>query len=326
LVPILQKMEVEVEKEKENGENKRDFPEIPIEHLVISGGCIWGFYEYGALKELHESGFWNINNIKSMYGTSIGSIVAVILALKIDFETIDNYVIHRPWYELWQNNSYNALETYNECGVFHKNVLYEFFSPLFKSCDIELNVNMQEFYEKTGIEIHIFVTELNMFEPIDISYKTHPNWQVVDALYSSSTIPIIFSPIIQNDKCYIDGGFFNNYPVRKCLENNMDNKDSILGISIGQSLEHDQDNQFVTAESSFLDFTCVLLNRIIKNILFSTEDIGILKYEICFYTQVTTLQYIYKVVSSKEERKSLISMGEEKAMEYFQKWNLENEE
>lgn len=319
-------MEVEVEKEKENGENKRDFPEIPIEHLVISGGCIWGFYEYGALKELHESGFWNINNIKSMYGTSIGSIVAVILALKIDFETIDNYVIHRPWYELWQNNSYNALETYNECGVFHKNVLYEFFSPLFKSCDIELNVNMQEFYEKTGIEIHIFVTELNMFEPIDISYKTHPNWQVVDALYSSSTIPIIFSPIIQNDKCYIDGGFFNNYPVRKCLENNMDNKDSILGISIGQSLEHDQDNQFVTAESSFLDFTCVLLNRIIKNILFSTEDIGILKYEICFYTQVTTLQYIYKVVSSKEERKSLISMGEEKAMEYFQKWNLENEE
>jgi len=325
LVPILQKMEVEKEKEKEKGGNKRDFPEIPIEHLVISGGCIWGFYEYGALKQLHESGFWNIHNIKSMYGTSIGSIVAVILALKIDFETIDNYVIHRPWYELWQNNSYNALETYNERGVFHKNVLYDFFSPLFKSCDIELNVTMQQFYEKTGIEIHIFVTELNMFEPIDISYKTHPNWQVVDALYSSSTIPIIFSPIIQNDKCYIDGGFFNNYPVRKCLENNMDNKDSILGISIGQSLEHDQANQFVTAESSFLDFTSVLLNRIIKNILFSTEDIGILKYEICFYTQVTTLQYIYKVVSSKEERKSLISMGAEKAMEYFQKWNLENE-
>jgi predicted acylesterase/phospholipase RssA len=218
------------------------------------------------------------------------------------------------------------LETYNERGVFHKNVLYDFFSPLLKSCDIELNVNMQQFYERTGIEIHIFVTELNMFEPIDISYKTHPNWQVVDALYSSSTIPIIFSPIIQNDKCYIDGGFFNNYPVRKCLENNMDNKDSILGISIGQSLEHDQDNQFVTAESSFLDFTCVLLNRIIKNILFSTEDIGIIKYEFCFYTQVTTLQYIYKVVSSKEERKSLISMGAEKAMEYFQKWTLENEQ
>jgi predicted acylesterase/phospholipase RssA len=47
--------------------DKRENPNI--EHLVISGGCVWGFYEYGALKELHHRNFWNINNIQSIYGT-----------------------------------------------------------------------------------------------------------------------------------------------------------------------------------------------------------------------------------------------------------------
>lgn len=311
-----------MEIENENGKIERICaPEIPIEHLVISGGCIWGFYEYGALKQLHECGFWNINNIKSIYGTSIGSTVAVILALKIDFETIDNYVINRPWYDMWKENSYNPLESYSNCGVFHKKVVHDFFSPLFKSCDIEVNITMQEFYEKTGIEIHIFVTELNMFEPVDISYKTHPNWKVINAVYASCSIPILFSPIIENDKCYIDGGFFNNYPLKKCLENNnAENKDSILGISIGQTLENSEPSQMITIESTFIDFTSVLLNRIIKNLLFSTEDIGIIKYEICFFTQLTTLEYIYKVVSSKEERRHLIDMGVEQAKTHFRKW------
>jgi predicted acylesterase/phospholipase RssA len=122
-----------------------------IKHIVISGGCIWGLYEYGALRELHECGFWNNQKVESIYGTSVGALIAVILALKIDFETIDKYIIERPWDEVFKKHSYNVLDIYNNRGVFHKKVLYEFYSPLFKSCDIETSITMGEFYEKTGI-------------------------------------------------------------------------------------------------------------------------------------------------------------------------------
>ena len=290
--------------------------ENPIKHIVISGGCIWGLYEYGALRELYEKGFWNINNIESIYGTSVGAFIAVILALKMDFQTIDTYIIERPWEQVFKQNSYNLLETYDNRGVFHKHVFYDVFSPLFKSCDIEMSCTMSEFYDKTGIEIHIYVTELNAFEAVDISYKTHPDWNVIEAVYASCSIPTIFSPIIYDDKCYIDGGFFNNYPLKKCLEN-VEDKDTILGISIGTSVDEDDVKTIITKESTFLDFTSVLLNRIIKNIIFSNEDAGIIKHEICFFTQVTTLDSILKIVSSKDERRTMIESGAEKGRDYY---------
>ena len=287
-----------------------------IKHLVISGGCIWGLYEYGALKELHECGFWNNQSIESIYGTSVGAFIAVILALKMDFQTIDKYFIERPWHEVFKKHSYNVLETYNNRGVFHKQVFFDVYSPLFKSCDMETSITMGEFYEKTGIEIHIYLTELNAFEAIDISHKTHPEWNVIEAVYASCSIPTIFSPIIKEDKCYIDGGFFNNYPLKKCLEN-VEERDTILGISIGNPVEEDEVKTIIRNDSTLLDFTSVLLNRIIKNIIFTNEDAGMIKYELCFFTQVTSLDGIMNIISSKEERQKFIELGSQKAKDYY---------
>ena len=36
-----------------------------IKHLVISGGGTYGLSAYGALRELHKKGFWNLSNIQS---------------------------------------------------------------------------------------------------------------------------------------------------------------------------------------------------------------------------------------------------------------------
>lgn len=305
-----------------HGKNKskiEQFPETPIEHLVISGGFIWGFYQYGAFKALHELNFWNISNIKSIYGTSVGSIVATILALKIDFETIDDYFIGRPWQDLWRENSHNLLETYNNKGVFNKNIISGMFLPMFKSRDIEINISMKEFYEKTGIEIHIYITELNRFCPIDISYKTHPEWEIINAIYASCTIPIMFAPIIEGTKCYLDGGFFHNYPLKCCLENNKDNEDSILGV-ITQNTTNESDNMsMITEESTFLDFTSVLINRVVKT-LFKTEYSGIIKYEVMFSVPQLTMETIYNVISSKEERSKFITIGMQKSRECYEKW------
>jgi predicted acylesterase/phospholipase RssA len=290
-----------------------------IEHLVISGGCIWGFYEYGALKELHNLGFWNISNIKSIYGTSIGSVVATLLALKIDFETIDDYIIGRPWQDLWRENSYNLLETYNHLGVFHKNVIYGMFMPLFKSCDMEINISMREFYERTGIEIHIYVTELNNFEPLDISYKTHPDWEVIKAVYGSCTVPVMFAPIVEGANCYIDGGFFYNYPLKCCLDKNVENTDSILGIVINKPGDENGSKKVITEDSTFLDFTSVLLSHVIKT-LFKNDNVGFIKYEVAFSVPPITIESLYKVISSKEERSTLIEIGIEKSREYYKMW------
>ena len=45
-----------------------------IKYLVLGGGGGGGFSIYGALKYLSEKNYYDINNIKSIYSTSVGSI------------------------------------------------------------------------------------------------------------------------------------------------------------------------------------------------------------------------------------------------------------
>ena len=55
---------------------------MTIKHLVISGGGPIGLSYLGAMEYLSDNGFVNIDNIQSIYATSIGSIISVILSLK----------------------------------------------------------------------------------------------------------------------------------------------------------------------------------------------------------------------------------------------------
>ena len=68
----------------------------------------------------------------------------------------------------------------------------EIFVPLFSGKDISIDITLQDFYDITKKEIHIFTTDVMRFEVVDISYKTHPDWKLIDAVYASSSIPIIF--------------------------------------------------------------------------------------------------------------------------------------
>ena len=57
-----------------------------MEHIVLSGGALLGLYELGALHKLYDCNVIDINKIKSVYGTSVGSIFGTILCLKLKFD------------------------------------------------------------------------------------------------------------------------------------------------------------------------------------------------------------------------------------------------
>ena len=56
------------------------------------------------LRECHNRKLWKLEDIETIYGTSVGSIIAVILALDYDWDTLDDYLIKRPW-----NNVFNLM-------------------------------------------------------------------------------------------------------------------------------------------------------------------------------------------------------------------------
>ena len=56
-----------------------DVSEPSIKHIVIAGGGATGLTYYGILKETNNQGLWKNEDIKSIYGTSVGALLAVIL-------------------------------------------------------------------------------------------------------------------------------------------------------------------------------------------------------------------------------------------------------
>jgi len=291
---------------------------MTIEHLAISGGCVWGLYEYGVLKRLNKEGFWKITDIKSMYTTSAGSIVAAVLAMRMDYDTLDTYLIDRPWSQVWKDSSYHLLDAFRACGLFHKQSFYEIFKPLLNSVDLDINITLKEFYQHTKIDLYIYVTELNSFELIELNYKKYPEWKLVDAIYASCTLPCIFAPIIQYNNCYIDGGIICNYPVKQCFIN-VEDPNTILGICIDKKTCELTKTE-ITEDSNLLDFTALLVRKIFKNMMFINDNAGMIKYEICKYAPETTVDELEKMSSSKEERQALIEEGEIDALYYLEKW------
>jgi hypothetical protein len=277
-----------------------------IKHIVISGGGPTGFTYYGILKETNRNGLWKFENIKTIYGTSMGAIIGTILVLNYDWETIDDYLIKRPWNNIYKFDMYSIFDSYKKRGIFNIKVIEDTFLPLFKGKDIPINVTMKDFYELTNIELHLFATEINDFKLADISYKTHPDWTVVEAVYCSACLPVIFSPYLKEEECYCDGGAISNYPLEHCIKNGAD-VNEILGI---RRKSKDISNNALSDSSSLLDFILVIINKTSSKML-SIINYPEIKHEYVVESDLTSMYNIYSFVNSPEERLNYINTGVE---------------
>ena len=274
-----------------------------IRHIVCSGGGVTGFSFYGMLKACHVRNIWKFDDIETIYGTSVGSIFSVILALKYDWKTIDDYLIKRPWQNVFKFDLYSIMDSLQKMGIFGIKTIEDIFSPLFLGKDIPINVTMIEFYNITNIEIHIFTTNVTTFELVDISYKTHPDWRLIDAVYSSCSIPIIFSPFIKDYNYYCDGGLLLNYPLDKCIENGAISEE-VMGLCSDLNTATDD---ALNEKSSLLDYVIVILKKVMTAFLPSKQTV--IQNEFKIKSHDISIYDIVSASSSSDERIRLIQNG-----------------
>ena len=234
--------------------------------------------------------------------------IAVILALNYDWPTIENYMTNRPWHNIFKFDMYAIVNSIQSRGILGLNVIKNMFEPLFLGKDIPINITIGEFYNLTKIEIHIFITDLSTFKLVDISYKTHPEWKVIDAVYASSALPIIFAPLHKDDVFYCDGGFLADYPIKQCIANGAD-PNEIMGFI--KKIDEDNNEQ-MTVESTLFDYIMTLLNKTIKNIIHSTSNTkNLIPNEYEFVSTASSIYAIYNASSSIDCRIELIKLGKQ---------------
>ena len=304
-----------------------------IRHLVISGGGVFGFSCFGAIREYCRLGLLEINNIDSIYATSVGTMIGVFIALKYDMGEVEEYLVKRPWNRVFPFTLPTILSAVERRGIFDQSALKEIFLPFFLARDLSIDITLREFYEITRVDFHCFSTEISELKSVDLSHKTHPEWKLMDAVYCSSCLPILFAPFFHvtadgKNECYVDGGLLENYPLQDCLdaiseakkekteetgaeqseetgaEKTEETAPSVLGIC--KKNNRDPVTPLDPGSSTLLDYILYLLNKIIYRDFKPPTQID---NEITIELPHTNIYDVYLAATFPEERRRLIQLG-----------------
>jgi NTE family protein len=160
--------------------------------LVLSGGGARGFAHLGVLKALNEENIYP----DIISGTSAGAIAGVLYC--------DG---HSPVEILKIMKRQSKLDymrpTLPRDGLLHISGISKL---------LEANLKAKK-YEDLKMPLIVCATDLNNGKPVYIS-----KGDLVSSVIASSSIPVLFKPVIINKIYYVDGGVLDNLPI-KPLEN-----------------------------------------------------------------------------------------------------------
>ena len=234
---------------------------MTIKHLVISGGGPSMIQSLAAIQQLEENGFVNMTNIETIYGTSAGALVGVLICLKYDWETVNDYVIKRPWHDVFPIKVQNVLDAYTKKGIFDIKTIEKCFKPLLDAKDLSMEITLEEFYKFSNIELHFFTFEINEFKMEDVSYLNFPTLPLLVAVQMTCGIPVLFTPVCLDNKCYIDGGIVCNYALKYCVESGKKDEE-ILGLKN----KYDKNSSLINIDSTMLDFIMTFLFKTLNSL------------------------------------------------------------
>ena len=278
---------------------------MTIKHIVMAGGAYNGIYTIGALKHLIEKEFFDINNVESIYGTSVGGFIGTLLCLKIEWPTIIDYILDRPWD---RDLTFSADMMFNmipKKGILNSEYMKIFFKNLLKSKNLSDEITLKEFYDFSKIKLFMFAVDVNTFEVVKISYETHPTLKLIDAVFITCSMPFVFQPTFLNDTYLVDGGVLCNYPLDYCIEDG-GLKDEIMGIQF--SLNKDT-NKYIYESTNIVYYGYYMFDKLIG--VARKSPTNEIKNEIIIPCDRINIPRAVELVKNKEVRNNYIKKGEE---------------
>ena len=199
-----------------------------INTLCFSSGSVKGFCFFGALKSLINNNYLNLKNINLFVGTSFGAIISFLLII--------NYTID----ELY---NLDDLEFNFDIDLFLNNygfndgkiLISKLSNYLFNKLKV-YDITFKELYNLTDKKIIILGTNYTKCCETIFSVDETPSMSVIQSIRISTSIPLIFSPVLINNEYYMDGALINNIGIHLC------NPNTTLGFKINENNDNKLEN------------------------------------------------------------------------------------
>lgn len=169
---------------------------VKKKQFVLSGGGCRGFAHLGAVKALQESGIYS----SEISGTSSGAIAGAFLANGFSPDEIKEIFLEKLKFNILTRSGFNfGLISMKNIRVFlQKNLRYKKFEDL---------------------PIPFYATATSF---LDGSQHIFSSGNLIDAIIASSSIPVVFPPVVIQGVPYVDGGLSNNLPIEPFIKSKKD--------------------------------------------------------------------------------------------------------
>ncbi len=211
--------------------------------LVLSGGGTLGIAEVGALVKLEEYGF-NLKNLTSITGSSIGSILSTAIACGATTDYMKRKMngIHLPTLKNEKCAVSNIYNLWKNFGLYEMSPIKDFVKSILTDFALDENITFGELYNRTGKWLTVTYLSLNYRRTIYADHVFEPNGKVIDAVIKSCAIPVFYEAHLSKvgNEMYmsVDGGTMLNYPF-VVARNQGYNIKEILGLKFVTGKEKD---------------------------------------------------------------------------------------
>jgi NTE family protein len=177
-----------------------------LKNIIFSGGGFKGWAYIGTIRALNEK--IPFKNIEEVIGVSIGSLLALLYILQIDYKFLLEYRINQD-IKKYLDIDIDSLIV-NQSLIEGKN-----FKELFLNCaqnKITNDTTFMELYNKIGIKYTTCAFNISKVQLDYFNKDTTPDIKIVDAIMASCALPLLFPAYCIKDNWYYDGGICNNCP------------------------------------------------------------------------------------------------------------------
>lgn len=191
--------------------------------VVLEGGGAKGAYQIGAWKALRELDV----KIKGVVGTSVGALNGVMMA-QDDFDAA---------FDFWKNVTFSQVIDVKDDifgRMMNKQVLTEdlkeikqLFIDFFKNNGFDITPMRESIHRlldeekvrSSGIDYGLVTISLSDSKNMEVFVEDIPEGLLEDYLLASAYLPVFKSEKLHG-KRYLDGGFYNNLPIKMLLDKN----------------------------------------------------------------------------------------------------------
>jgi len=222
--------------------------------IVISGGDLKTLSSIGCIQYLEEMNL--TNKMRNFVGTSAGSIMCLFLVLGYTANEIQQFIIeYLQRDDIARFNLDEVLNLLQSYGMNSgKNIEILVSEIIYKKIGIK-DITFLELAKITGKNLVVCVANITKEHEEFWSVDTTPLLNIVKAIRTSCSLPLLFTPMTHEECLYVDGGIYNNFPIDYFKDNKL--KD-ILGINIIGTLQIETNN--------FVQYMTSLFHTIIKRL------------------------------------------------------------